>query len=136
MNGGGSDYDSDLSEDRRASANSNVQTPLPRTPKPLRGKGGDATQGKDFCDIREQAVLRSPDAAALANVSVGDSVTIRSTPVNGAEVLVAEAKGVRLGVVDAPSEAALLDCMKAGDSYEGTIVQKQGGAVSVAIRRA
>jgi hypothetical protein len=133
VNGGGGDYYSDYGENRSPTASSNTPTTPPRSPNPQQGKGGGVPHTEDPCDIREQAVMRSPNPGAVANVSVGDPVTIRSININGADVLVAEANGVRLGVVDAPSEAALLDCMKAGNSYGGTIAQKQGGAVSVAI---
>ena len=136
MNGGGGDYYSDEGEKRSPTASSNSPTLPPKSPNPQQGKGGGDVRANDPCDIREQAVLRSPNPAAVANVSVGDPVTIRSVTVQGADVLVAEANGVRLGVVDAPSEAALLDCIKAGNSYGGVIAQKQGGAVSVSIRRA
>jgi hypothetical protein len=132
MNGGGGYYDSDDNRSPAASSNS----PMPPNPPPQQqGTGGGVTRGQDPCDIREQAVVRSPVPAAVAKVSVGDLVTIGSVNIGGADVLVAEANGVRLGVVDAPSEAAFLDCIKAGNSYGGTIAQKQGGAVSVAIRR-
>jgi hypothetical protein len=107
---------------------------MPTTKAPAADGDGAVAQG-DPCNIRERAVLRSPVPAAIAGVSVGDQVTIRPVVVNGTEVLIAEANGVRLGVVDAPSEASLLDCIKAGNSYGGVISQKQGGAVSVTIQR-
>ncbi len=135
MNGGGGNYDPDFDDNRNPAASS-TSPKQPATQSPQQpAAGGGAPRGQDPCDIREQAVLRSPIPAAIAKVSVGDPVTIRSVNIGGADVLVAEANGARLGVVDAPNEAALLECMKAGNSYGGTIAQKQGGAISVAIRR-
>ena len=134
MNGGGNGDYSDMG----SSASGNPpENPPPRNPNPPpRGNGGGAIPPSDPCDIREQGVLRSPNSVTIANVSVGDPVTIRAVIIQGAEVLVVDAKGVRLGVLDTPSEAEILECMKLGNSYAGAIVQKQGGAVSVSVNRA
>ena len=109
---------------------------MPAAKSPPKGEGGRISGQGDPCDIRGVGVLRSPDPAKVANLSVGDDVRIGVVTVNGVEVLaVSDTGGNSIGVLDIPSEGEIVDCAKRGNGYGGRIAKKQGGAISVSVQR-
>jgi hypothetical protein len=125
MSGSGGDRD-----DYRTS------TVVGSTGAPKSGGGGGGGSGDDPCAIVQTAPINSPNPAAVAGLSVGDSLDVVLTGTAPRHVLkVQTLAGVAVGSLTHRGHLALINCILAGNTYQAEVIQKTGGAVVVRIER-
>lgn len=128
MSGSGGDRD-----DYRTS------TAIGSTGSPGSGAGGGAGGGgggDDPCAIVQTAPINSPNPAAVASVTVGDTLDVALTGTAPRHVLrVQTPAGVAVGSLTHRGHLALINCILAGNSYRAEVIQKTGGAVVVRVER-
>lgn len=105
-------------------------------PKSGGGGSGGAGSGDDPCAIVQTAPINSPNPAAVAGLSVGDSLDVVLTGTAPRYVLkVQTLAGVAVGSLTHRGHLALINCILAGNTYQAEVIQKTGGAVVVRIER-
>jgi hypothetical protein len=125
MSGSGGDRD-----DYRTS------TVVGSTGAPKSGGGGGGGSGDDPCAIVQTAPINSPNPAAVAGLSVGDSLDVVLTGTAPRHVLKMQTlAGVAVGSLTHRGHLALINCILAGNTYQAEVIQKTGGAVVVRIER-
>lgn len=99
------------------------------------GGGGDSYQ--DCPDIFEETVLNSPNHVILANINVGDILSVTIYQEAGHPTVVAVDSGGNVaGSITAGSLARLIECLEEGYDYAAVVTAIDGGRCYVQVRLA
>jgi hypothetical protein len=122
--GGGGDSNDDKKNWRPVSS-------IPPSDGIAGGGGPGGGVGPDPCMFTELAVLASPNAQAIANLSVGSvlAVVLQESPLR----VVAMHQGAIAGSITSARLADIIECIRRGQVYEARVTQITGGQVRVEI---
>lgn len=98
------------------------------------GYGGGFATDEVACDrLAFDTQLGSPKAAVVAQISVGDVLTVALDQQGAVQVLVIKRGNEIAGGITSPKMARLLECIRQGTRYQATVTAKSDGQVSVRI---
>lgn len=97
------------------------------------GGSGGGGAGADPCDITEQTVLNSPNAAVLAKVRVGDKLTVEV--MTSPRRLVAKKGADIAGTITSSKMPQFIACIEKGVTFSATVVKLSGGRCEVRVAR-
>jgi hypothetical protein len=106
---------------------------------PMSGGGGDTPYGgprggPPDCRIVERVILNSPNPRVLANLKLGDELTVK---VVGASLVAEPSVGPPAAGALTPARLGdLIDCIAKGNVYKAVVVALAGGRCDVEIRPA
>jgi hypothetical protein len=98
------------------------------------GYGGGFATDEVACDrLAFDTQLSSPKAAVVAQINVGDVLTVALDQQGAAQVVVIKRGNDIAGGITSPKMARLLECIRQGTRYQATVTAKSDGQVSVRI---
>lgn len=89
----------------------------------------------DKCDIVEETVLNSPNAAVVSTLSVGDILHIELEFDSEKRVVAKSPGGEIAGSITSTRLLDLIECIQEGHEYEAEVTSAQGGLIPIEIRR-
>ena len=99
------------------------------------GGGGWRDEPSNSClTLWQQTTLNSPVAAVVANLAIGDILTIRTRQAGVAIVVEAVHKGKTAGSITSSIIQRLAQCMTEGHEYIAVVLDVQEAACRVQIR--
>jgi hypothetical protein len=108
----------------------------PRKPKGRAGSSAGSPGAGDPCDIVDEGTIRSPNPGAVRALKEGTHLKVDLASVRGVQVLVAkDSDGNSLGTIDCLHSDEIISCITARNTYEATVVRKQGGTIVLGIHR-
>lgn len=98
------------------------------------GYGGGFAVDEVACErLAFDTQLSSPKAAVIADINVGDILTVALDQQGGAQVVVIKRGNSIAGGITSPKMARLLECLRQGSLYQAAVTAKSDGQVSVRI---
>ena len=97
--------------------------------------GGSVGDRDDRCAITERTVLNSPVPDVIADLQVGDilSLELETRPRN--RVVVKTSSGQIAGGITSTRLVDIIECLQKGIRYEAQILSAKSGRVEIEIRR-
>ena len=97
------------------------------------GSDGSGVSGADKCAITERTVLASPVPAVIANLKVGDILTVDLETTPRTRVVVKQL-GQTAGALTSARLVDIIECLRNSFSYEAEVLSINGGKIEIEIR--